>query len=579
MIDAAINALPKIRTWCSAEPNSQYSAYPTALLTIAKVLKPRVPESGANGRPRATGFFVSGYPGDIVDAWISLENGPFANQPDAAAKTRPAVVVSRQESTLSLRPITTSPSIEGAHPIRQWAQAGLKSPSFVMSDAIEVDLNDVWVRRGRLSQDDCRNLQIDRLPVAGVDALSQLLDLIDTDDALEFSQVRSGVFPSALERWVGYALDVCKHILSAENATRSRLDRAEPLLSKLAKLQERGNLSKEKPAIEVNGKKRLTPSPLQRFFLQSSSYYLGIEQFDRVVEVCTKALESGAFEKDPNRKWLVHRLAKSYAVIDPTRALAYADEFIALEYKPYALMLKAEILEKLGRSDEALKEVAHSLQIITKQDLPYITANLMLIARLTSDPAVQRAHVQMTRAIRSERGWSPAPDVEAFAQEMGLRAEETAPDTEVLRSMWREINPQPTRPSLSTARSTDRHKERISPSEIAEFSAQTDDRGTVGLVFLPDKTGQRRRMPVVVVGAKGDQYLVGMVQKTSKHPNAKPIADWSGAGLKQESLFIPFYVAVPKKHLSRLGRLSEQDLEILPRAARSTYATSSRPAS
>jgi tetratricopeptide (TPR) repeat protein len=426
------------------------------------------------------------------------------------------------------------------------------------------------------------------LPVAGVDALSQLLDLIDTDDALEFSQVRSGVFPSALERWVGYALDVCKHILSAENATRSRLDRAEPLLSKLAKLQERGNLSKEKLVIEVNGKKRSTPSPLQRYFLQSSSYYLDSEQFDRVVEVCTKALESGAFEKDPNRKWLVHRLAKAYAVIDPTRALAYADEFIALEYKPYALMLKAELLEKLGRNDEALKEVAHSLQIITEQDLPYITANLMLIARLTSDPAVQRAHVQMTRAIRSERGWSPAPDVEAFAQEMGLRAEETAPDTEVLRSMWREINPQPTRPSLSTARSTDRHKQRISPSEIkksfshseyAEFLAQTDDRGTVGLVFLPDKTGQRRRMPVVVVGAKGDQYLVGMVQKTSKHPNARPITDWSGARLKQESLFVPFYVAVPKKDLSRLGRLSEQDLEILPRAGRSAYATSSRPAS
>lgn len=568
MIDAAINALPKIRTWCRAEPNGQYSAYPTSLLSVAKVLKARIVESESKGRPNSRGIFFAGDiafgPGEIVDAWISLENGPFANQPDAAAKTRSAVVVARHESTLSLRPITTSLSIEGSHPIRGWAQAGLKSPSFVMPGAIEVDLNDVWVRRGRLSQDDCRHLQIDTSPVVRVDAVTKLLDVLDTDDALDFSRVRSGAFPSALERWVGYALDVCKHILSAENATRSRLDRAEPLLSKLAKLQERGYLSREKPTIEVNGKKRTTPSALQRYFLQSSSYYLDIEQFDRVVEVCSKALASGAFDKDSNRKWLIHRLAKANAVIDPTRALVYADEFIALEYKPYALMLKAEILEKLGRNEEALKEVAHSLQIITEQDLPYITANLMLVAKLSNDPVVQRAHVQMTRAIRSERGWGPAPDVEAFAQKIGLRADEPAPDTKDLRSMWSEMNPQVARPTLPNQGSTGGQKARISPKEIGEFIAQTDDRGTVGLAFLPDKTGQRRRTPVVVVGTKGNQYLVGMVQTTSKHPNVKPITDWSKAGLRQQSLFVPFYVAIPKKDLLRLGTLTEQDLKILP---------------
>jgi hypothetical protein len=431
MVDTAVGAVGKIRTWCDKDPNGQYSAYPTALLSVAKVLKER-------------------------------------------------------------------------------------------------------------------------------EDLDRFGEVLNTDDGPEFFNIGSGGFPSPRERWVLYVLDFIKYLMKMENGTRARLERAKPFIDRLEKIEKMRGLSNEKPQIEAQGRKRAMPSPRQRFYLQASALFVELEEFDRAQRICRDALGLAIFAKDPNRKWILHRLTRALLATDPGAALGTCEEFISLEYKPYALMLKAEILVALGRHDEALRQVAHSLQIITDQDLPFITANLMLLARLADDPAVKRAHVQMTRVIRAERGWGPSADVETFASELNLGPDEPDPNPSVLRGMWDEINPQPSRPQVSKS------DERISREELNEYLAEPIDRGTVGLVFLPDKEGQKRRRPVVVVGSKADKYLVGMLQSSSKHPKTMPIGDWQQAGLRQPTVFVPFYVPIKKKDLAHIGRLTDDDLKKLP---------------
>jgi hypothetical protein len=433
MVDTAVGAVWKIRTWCDTEPNGQFSAYPTALLAVAKLLKERE--------------------------------------------------------------------------------------------------------------------EFDRFG-----------EILDTDDGPEFSTIATGDYPSSRDRWVQYVLDFCKYLLKMENATQTRFERAKPFIDRIAKIESRRGLSNKKPQIEVQGRMRTAPSPQQRFYLQASAYFMETEHHEEAQKLCREALRLGVFSKDPNRKWILHRYTRALLRLDPSAALGACEEFISLEYKPYALMLKAEILLALGRTEDALRQVAHSLQIITDQDLPYITGNLMMLARLASDPTVKRAHVQMVRTIRAERGWGPSTDVETLASELGLGPDEPDPNPAVLRDMWNSLNPNPLRP---TPTKTD---ERLSREELNEFLREIGDRGKVGLVLLPDKEGQKRHRPVVVVGSKADRYLVGMLQSSSKHRQTVPIREWQLAGLKQPTVFVPYYVPVKKKDLAPIGRLTETDLEKLPRA-------------
>jgi hypothetical protein len=102
--------------------------------------------------------------GDIVDAWLSFDGVPGADDAGREGKTRPAIFIAKRGTLVLLRGITDGESSYaqrlGTTAIRDWREAGLKKPSVVMSYDQEVDIADVWVRRGRLSEYDRRNLHI-----------------------------------------------------------------------------------------------------------------------------------------------------------------------------------------------------------------------------------------------------------------------------------------------------------------------------------------------------------------------------------------------------------------------------------
>jgi hypothetical protein len=103
-------------------------------------------------------------PGDIVDAWLSFDGVPGIEDSGREGKTRPAIFIAKRGTFVLLRGITDGESSYaqrlGNTPIRDWKQAGLKKPSVVMAYDQEVDIADVWVRRGRLTDYDRRGLNI-----------------------------------------------------------------------------------------------------------------------------------------------------------------------------------------------------------------------------------------------------------------------------------------------------------------------------------------------------------------------------------------------------------------------------------
>ena len=102
--------------------------------------------------------------GDIVDAWLSFDGVPGIEDSGRIGKTRPAIFIAKRGTFVLLRGITDGESSYaqrlGTTAIRDWERAGLKKPSVVMAYDQEVDIADVWVRRGRLSEYDRRNLSI-----------------------------------------------------------------------------------------------------------------------------------------------------------------------------------------------------------------------------------------------------------------------------------------------------------------------------------------------------------------------------------------------------------------------------------
>jgi hypothetical protein len=90
--------------------------------------------------------------GDIVDAWLSFDGVPGADDAGREGKTRPAIFIAKRGTLVLLRGITDGESSyaqrQGTTPIRDWREAGLKKPSVVMTYDQEVDIADVWVRRG-----------------------------------------------------------------------------------------------------------------------------------------------------------------------------------------------------------------------------------------------------------------------------------------------------------------------------------------------------------------------------------------------------------------------------------------------
>lgn len=132
---------------------------------VAHTLQPRPPQPD---KPKlgelALDAMYNLEAGDIVDAWLSFDGIPGADDAGREGKTRPAIFVAKRGTLVLLRGITDGESSYaqrlGTTAIRDWREAGLKKPSVVMSYDQEVDIADVWVRRGRLSEYDRRNLSI-----------------------------------------------------------------------------------------------------------------------------------------------------------------------------------------------------------------------------------------------------------------------------------------------------------------------------------------------------------------------------------------------------------------------------------
>ena len=97
-------------------------------------------------------------PGDIVDAFITFTGTPGIHDSGRDGKTRPAIFLAKRGTSVLLRGLTDGEGSysqrRGSTPIRDWREAGLTKPSVVLLEDQEVDIADVWVKRGRLSDHD-----------------------------------------------------------------------------------------------------------------------------------------------------------------------------------------------------------------------------------------------------------------------------------------------------------------------------------------------------------------------------------------------------------------------------------------
>ena len=103
-------------------------------------------------------------PGDIVDAFITFSGTPGIHDSGRDGKTRPAIFLAKRGTSVLLRGLTDGEGSysqrRGSTPIRDWREAGLTKPSVVLLEDQEVDIADVWVKRGRLSNHDRTVLNI-----------------------------------------------------------------------------------------------------------------------------------------------------------------------------------------------------------------------------------------------------------------------------------------------------------------------------------------------------------------------------------------------------------------------------------
>jgi hypothetical protein len=103
-------------------------------------------------------------PGDIVDAFITFTGTPGIHDSGRDGKTRPAIFLAKRGTSVLLRGLTDGEGSysqrRGSTPIRDWREAGLSKPSVVLLEDQEVDIADVWVKRGRLSDHDRTMLDI-----------------------------------------------------------------------------------------------------------------------------------------------------------------------------------------------------------------------------------------------------------------------------------------------------------------------------------------------------------------------------------------------------------------------------------
>jgi hypothetical protein len=384
----------------------------------------------------------------------------------------------------------------------------------------------------------------------------ELLTLLSDPHALNFSWMSNSIYPSHLDRWSKFALDHVKTILANENLTKQNIAPAKALLDNLGAVEK--SLSRIKPKIVVDGRPRSLPSPQQRFVMQLTKFLQVNEDWDNLATACESAQQRQIFDKDPNLKWILYRHALALSHSDPTKALTVCNEFIKLECKPYSLLLRAEILLKLERRDEALREVAHSLQIISNKDLPYITKNLAMIAELTDDIEVRKIHIQMLRSIRIEQGHKPSAELETAASELGLPSPDEDFDASLLRQAWDKINPRGVK-----------NEHRHVPEPRPDVLTSIDQLGDIVLASLTTKNGENKVRPVVIIGQAEKQIIVSPISNSVGAANSVSLDSWEQAGLKFPCVMHRSRISLDATAIFRkIGRLSDQDIDRIKELAK-----------
>ena len=391
------------------------------------------------------------------------------------------------------------------------------------------------------------------------EAYEQLQTLLESVDASQLSTISSGPYQSAQSQWVNLALDVVKHLLAAADLTEQRILRAEKLLIQMQKIDKNGGLSRETPNLITNGQSRKLPSQKQRFTLQHTKFLQELGRLDELAKQCKAAIDAGLFYRNPNLKWILYRLALALKDSNPQEALKACDDFVALEERSYSLLLRAEILLACGDTHGALREAVHSLQKVLEKDLPFITKNLRFVAALTDDIEVKKLHIQMVRFVRYEQGQRPHAELENEARQLDLPPASEAPSFDALRAMWDQINPNTER-RRTIGRAVPKNDQK--QTHTIQTKVFMDDQSRLGEVIMakiPTKSGEEKYRPVVVIGQNENQLLVGPLQANSKHRKAVDVNDWAEAGLKQSSVFVPFWHIVPNAGQKVLGKLSAND--------------------
>ena len=387
----------------------------------------------------------------------------------------------------------------------------------------------------------------------------KLQALLESVDATQLSRVTSGSYPSSQSQWVSLALDVVKHNFRQENLSAQRLAHAEKLLIELQRIDKSEGLSNETQSVTTGGQTRKLPSQKQRFVLQYTRFLLESERFDELAKECRKALDEGLFYRTPNLKWILYRLALALKDSNPKEALKACDDFVALEEKHFAHLLRAEILLACGDGPGALREAVQSLQKIREADLRYITKSLRFVAQLTDDLEVKKMHLQMLRYVRFEQGLKPKSELEAQAQELELPAASEAPSFDELRAIWDRLNP-PTDRRRTIGRAVPKKEAKAANSiNAGEFMKDMNRFGQVIMAKIPTISGDEKFRPVVVIGQNEDNLLVGPLQINSKHRKLVQISNWAEAGLKQASVFVPYWHVVKDTKQKVLGNLSKTD--------------------
>jgi tetratricopeptide (TPR) repeat protein len=391
------------------------------------------------------------------------------------------------------------------------------------------------------------------------EAHEQLQTVLESVDASQLSTTSSGPYQSAQSQWVNLALDAVKHLFAATDLTEQRILRAERLLTQMQRIDKNGGLSRDTPNINTNGQSRKLPSQKQRFVLQYTKFLQELGRFDELAKQCKAAIDAGLFYRNSNLKWILYRLALALKDSNPQEALKACDDFVALEERSYSLLLRAEILLACGDKQGALREAAHSLQKVLEKDVRFVSKNLRFVAALTDDLEVKKLHVQMVRFVRYEQGQRPHAELENEARELDLPPASEAPSFDALRAMWDQINPNTERRRTIGRAVPKSGSKETHPLQAASFMRDQSRLGEVIMAKIPTKSGEEKYRPVVVIGQNENQLLVGPLQASSKHRKAVDVSDWAEAGLKQSSVFVPFWHIVPNASQKVLGKLSAND--------------------